>query len=71
LLDEDQFRNKVFKYVPGYLLEPSNMRPRQFFSGPLKQFEKTETFTTIRGKKLTRLKNADIIDGEFRSQNLG
>ncbi|KAH3917938.1 hypothetical protein HBI56_178390 [Parastagonospora nodorum] len=56
LLDEDQFRNKVFK---------------QFFSGPLKQFEKTETFTSIRGKKLTRLKNADIIDaiGEVVTQH--
>jgi hypothetical protein len=38
---------------------------RQFFSGPLKQFEKTETVTTIRGNKLTRLRNADIIEGEF------
>ena len=46
------------------------IRHRQFFSGPLKQFEKTETFTSIRGKKLTRLKNADIIDGEFRCSNL-
>jgi hypothetical protein len=46
----------------GYMLIS---RFRQFFSGPLKQFEKTETFTTIGGKKLTRLKNADIIEGEF------
>jgi len=35
---------------------------RQFFSGPLKQFEKLETWTNVKGKKLTRLKNADIID---------
>ncbi|KAF2033727.1 hypothetical protein EK21DRAFT_58277 [Setomelanomma holmii] len=56
LLDEDQFRNKGVK---------------QFFAGPLKQFEKTETFTTIRGKKLTRLKNAEIIDaiGEVVTQH--
>jgi hypothetical protein len=50
-----------------------NLTPcfRQFFSGPLKQFERTETFTTIRGKNLTRLKNADIIDaiGEVVTQH--
>ncbi|KAH7077793.1 hypothetical protein BKA63DRAFT_532260 [Paraphoma chrysanthemicola] len=56
LLDEDQFRNKGVK---------------QFFAKPLKQFEKTETFTTIRGKRLTRLKNAEIIDaiGEVVTQH--
>ncbi|KAH7088351.1 hypothetical protein FB567DRAFT_468986 [Paraphoma chrysanthemicola] len=56
LLDEDQFRNKGVK---------------QFFAKPLKQFEKTETFTTIRGKKLTRLKNDEIIDaiGEVVTQH--
>ncbi|KAI8936895.1 hypothetical protein NX059_006127 [Plenodomus lindquistii] len=47
LLDDDQFRLKVSK---------------QFFSGPLKQFEKSETRTNIKGKKYTRLNNADIID---------
>jgi hypothetical protein len=44
---------------------------RQFFSGPLKQFEKTETFTTIRGKTLTRLKNSEIIDGELCGSSEG
>lgn len=46
LLDEDQFRNKVYK---------------QFFAGPLKPFEKTETFVR-KGRKGTRLKNTAIID---------
>ncbi|CAO2647817.1 Nn.00g087390.m01.CDS01 [Neocucurbitaria sp. VM-36] len=56
LLDDDQFRVKVSK---------------QFFSGPLKQFEKIETRTNIKGKKFTRLKNADIIDaiGEVVTQH--
>ncbi|KAF2819085.1 hypothetical protein CC86DRAFT_307999 [Ophiobolus disseminans] len=56
LLDEDQFRNKVFK---------------QFFAGPLKQFEKTETFVSFKGKKGTKLKNAAIIDaiGEAVTQH--
>lgn len=35
---------------------------RQFFTEPLKQFEKTETGKNIRGRKYTRLKNTDIID---------
>ncbi|RYN69906.1 hypothetical protein AA0118_g230 [Alternaria tenuissima] len=47
LLDDDQFRAKVSK---------------QFFSGPLKQFEKIETGTNIKGRKYTRIKTADIID---------
>ncbi|KAF1947825.1 hypothetical protein EJ02DRAFT_300615, partial [Clathrospora elynae] len=56
LLDDDQFRIKVSK---------------QFFSGPLKQFEKLELGTTIKGKKFTRLKTADIIDaiGEVVTQH--
>ncbi|KAF1836250.1 hypothetical protein BDW02DRAFT_546665 [Decorospora gaudefroyi] len=56
LLDDDQFRAKVSK---------------QFFSGPLKQFEKTETVTNIKGKKITRIKTADIIDaiGEVVTQH--
>ncbi|KAH6872942.1 hypothetical protein BKA58DRAFT_383136 [Alternaria rosae] len=56
LLDDDQFRAKVSK---------------QFFSGPLKQFEKTETGTNIKGRKYTRIKTADIIDaiGEVVTQH--
>jgi hypothetical protein len=66
LLDEDQFRNKVYKYdahpLPFFI--HLTLAPRQFFSGPLKQFERTDTFTSIKGKKFTRLKNAEIIDGK-------
>ncbi|CAN9116534.1 unnamed protein product [Alternaria alternata] len=56
LLDDDQFRAKVSK---------------QFFSGPLKQFEKIETGTNIKGRKYTRIKTADIIDaiGEVVTQH--
>lgn len=36
--------------------------PRQFFSGPMKQFEKIETGANIKGKRFTRIKTADIID---------
>lgn len=35
---------------------------RQFFSGSMKQFEKTETRTNLKGRKYTRLKFAEIID---------
>ena len=35
---------------------------RQFFSGSLKQFERTKTWKSISGKKMTGLVNADIID---------
>ncbi|EOA82810.1 uncharacterized protein SETTUDRAFT_22779 [Exserohilum turcica Et28A] len=56
LLEDDQFRAKVSK---------------QFFSGPLKQFEKTETLTNLRGRRFTRIKTADIIDaiGEVVTQH--
>ncbi|USP73843.1 uncharacterized protein yc1106_01117 [Curvularia clavata] len=55
LLDDDQFRAKVSK---------------QFFSGPLKQFEKIETGTSIKGRKFTRIKTAEVIDaiGEVQVQ---
>jgi hypothetical protein len=68
LLDEDQFRNKVYKYDAHLILflRCLTFALRQFFSGPLKQFERTDTFTSIKGKKFTRLKNAEIIDGESR-----
>jgi len=44
---------------------------RQFFAEPLKQFEKTETWTNVKGRKRTRLKIADIIDaiGEAVTQH--
>ncbi|KAL6706590.1 hypothetical protein ACN47E_005346 [Coniothyrium glycines] len=56
LLDDDQFRAKVSK---------------QFFSGSLKQFEKSETLTNLKGRKFTRLKTLDIIDavGEVVTQH--
>ncbi|EMD89199.1 hypothetical protein COCC4DRAFT_138837 [Bipolaris maydis ATCC 48331] len=56
LLEDDQFRAKISK---------------QFFAGPLKQFEKTETLTNIKGKKFTRIKTADVIDaiGEVVTQH--
>ena len=48
---------------------------RQFFSGPLKQFEKTKTWKSASGKKMTGLMNADIIDavgeGLFLSPDFG
>ncbi|XP_014556128.1 hypothetical protein COCVIDRAFT_100552 [Bipolaris victoriae FI3] len=56
LLEDDQFRAKISK---------------QFFAGPLKQFEKTETLTNIKGRKFTRIKTADVIDaiGEVVTQH--
>ncbi|EUC45020.1 hypothetical protein COCMIDRAFT_96713 [Bipolaris oryzae ATCC 44560] len=56
LLEDDQFRAKISK---------------QFFSGPLKQFEKTETLTNIKSRKFTRIKTADVIDaiGEVVTQH--
>ncbi|KAF2133319.1 hypothetical protein P153DRAFT_381751 [Dothidotthia symphoricarpi CBS 119687] len=56
LLDEEQFMSKVAK---------------QFFTGPLKQFEKIETRTNIKGRKYVLLKIADIIDaiGEVVTQH--
>ena len=35
---------------------------RHFFSGPLKQFEKIEHWTNMKGKKYTRFRIADMID---------
>ncbi|KAF9696980.1 hypothetical protein EKO04_004617 [Ascochyta lentis] len=56
LLDEDQFRIEISK---------------QFFSGPLKQFEKTRTWKSMSGKTMDGLHNADIIDavGEAVTQH--
>jgi len=47
LLDDDQFGPKISK---------------EFFCGPLKQFEKSEIWSNVQGKQFTRLKNTDIID---------
>lgn len=44
---------------------------RQFFSGPLKQFERTKTWKSISGKKMTGLVNADIIDAIGEGTSLG
>ncbi|KZM18273.1 hypothetical protein ST47_g10563 [Ascochyta rabiei] len=56
LLEEDQFRVNISK---------------QFFSGPLKQFEKIRTWKTRSGKRMTGFHNADIIDavGEAVTQH--
>ncbi len=63
LLDDDQFRLKVSKYIClSSLSTQALILARQFFSGALKQFEKKETFTSLKGKKITRLKDADIMD---------
>jgi len=42
---------------------------RQFFSGPLKQFERTRTWKSVSGKKVTGLMDADTIEaiGEGKS----
>lgn len=50
------------KSHPSYSYCEALIVARQFFSGPLKQFERTRTWTSASGKKMTGLVNADIID---------
>ncbi|KAH6616303.1 hypothetical protein C7974DRAFT_436377 [Boeremia exigua] len=56
LFGDDQFRNKISK---------------QFFSGPLKQFERTRKWQSASGKKMTGLMDADTIEaiGEAVTQH--
>jgi hypothetical protein len=62
-------QSKVLLRLSGDVLRCADTRSRQFFSGPLKQFEKLESWTSIKGKKFTRLKNADIIDAIGESED--
>lgn len=71
-MEEDQFRNKISKYVLLYFaLLHVLIVSRQFFSGPLKQFEKTKTWKSITGKKMTGLVNVDVIDAIGEGTFLG